>query len=163
MWLLHLLPDSLILFIVYALMGLGTLGIILGFFIKFIPWVNIYRTPIQIVSTILFCSGVYWYGGYSTEMLWREKVAQLEEKIAESEKQSVKTNTVIKKVYVDRVKIVKQDVVVVQEKIREVEKLIDKECRVAPEAINLLNEAARPRKGTVEVGPLQPLPKGDKQ
>ena len=155
MWLLHLLPDSLILFIVYALMGLGALGIILGFFIRFIPWVNIYRTPIQIVSIILFCSGVYWYGGYTTEMLWREKVAQLEEKVAESEKQSVKTNTVIKKVYVDRVKIVKQDVVVVQEKIREVEKLIDKECRVAPEAINLLNEAARPRKGTVEVGPLQ--------
>ena len=155
MWLLHLLPNSLILFIVYALMGLGALGIILGFFIRFIPWVNIYRTPIQIVSIILFCSGVYWYGGYTTEMLWRDKVAQLEEKVAESEKQSVKTNTVIKKVYVDRVKIVKQDVVVVQEKIREVEKLIDKECRVAPEAINLLNEAARPRKGTVEVGPLQ--------
>ena len=155
MWLLHLLPDILILFIVYALMCLGALGIIAGFFIRFIPWVNIYRTPIQIVSIILFCSGVYWYGGYTTEMLWRDKVAQLEEKVAESEKQSVKTNTVIKKVYVDRVKIVKQDVIVVQEKIREVEKLIDKECRVAPEAINLLNEAARPRKGTVEVGPLQ--------
>ena len=61
MWLLHLLPDSLILFIVYALMGLGALGIIAGFFIKFIPWINIYRTPIQIVSIVLFCSGVYWY------------------------------------------------------------------------------------------------------
>ena len=32
----------------------------------------------------------------------------------------------------------------------------------SPEAINLLNEAARPRKGTVEVGPLQPLPKDEK-
>jgi hypothetical protein len=155
MWLLHLLPESLILIIVYALMGLGALGIILGFFIRFIPWVNIYRTPLLIVSILLFCSGVYWYGGYTTEMLWREEVARLEEKVAESEKQSVKTNTVIKKVYLDRVKIVKQDVVVVQEKIKEVEKLIDKDCRVAPEAIQLLNEAARPRKGTVEVGPLQ--------
>ena len=155
MWLLHILPDSLILFIVYALMGLGALGIILGFFIKFIPWVNIYRTPIQIVSIILFCSGVYWYGGYTTEMIWREEVARLEEKVAEAEKQSIKTNTVIKKVYVDRVKIVKQDVVVVQEKIKEVEKLIDKDCKVAPEAVQLLNQAAKPRKGTVEVGPLQ--------
>ena len=136
-------------------MGLGALGIIAGFFIKFIPWINIYRTPIQIVSILLFCSGVYWYGGYTTEMLWREEVAKLEEKVAEAEKQSVKTNTVIKKVYVDRVKIVKQDVVVVQEKIREIEKLIDKDCRVAPEAIQLLNQAAKPRKGTVEVGPLQ--------
>lgn len=154
MWLLHLLPDSFILFIVYALMGLGALGIIAGFFIKFIPWINIYRTPIQIVSIILFCSGVYWYGGYTTEMLWREEVVRLEEQVAEAEKKSVKTNTVIKKVYVDRVKIVKQDVVVVQEKIREVEKLIDKDCKVAPEAIQLLNQSARPRQGTVTVGPL---------
>lgn len=155
MWLLHLLPDSFILLIVYALMGLGALGILLGFFIRFIPWINIYRTPIQIVSIVLFCSGVYWYGGYTTEMIWREQVAALEQQVADSEKKSVETNTVIKKVYIDRIKVVKQDVVVVQEKIREVQKIIDQDCRVAPEAINLLNEAAKSRKATVEVQPLK--------
>ena len=155
MWLLHLLPDSFILLIVYALMGLGALGILLGFFIRFIPWINIYRTPIQIVSIVLFCSGVYWYGGYTTEMIWREQVAALEQQVADSEKKSVETNTVIKKVYIDRIKVVKQDVVVVQEKIREVQKIIDQDCRVAPEAINLLNEAAKSRKSTVEVQPLK--------
>ena len=155
MWLLHLLPDSFILLIVYVLMGLGALGILLGFFIRFIPWINIYRTPIQIVSIVLFCSGVYWYGGYTTEMIWREQVAALEQQVADSEKKSVETNTVIKKVYIDRIKVVKQDVVVVQEKIREVQKIIDQDCRVAPEAINLLNEAAKSRKATVEVQPLK--------
>jgi hypothetical protein len=155
MWLLHLLPDSFILLIVYALMGLGALGILLGFFIRFIPWINIYRTPIQIVSIVLFCSGVYWYGGYTTEMIWREQVAALQQQVADSEKKSVETNTVIKKVYIDRIKVVKQDVVVVQEKIREVQKIIDQDCRVAPEAINLLNEAAKSRKSTVEVQPLK--------
>jgi hypothetical protein len=155
MWLLHLLPDSFILLIVYVLMGLGALGILLGFFIRFIPWINVYRTPIQIVSTVLFCSGVYWYGGYTTEMIWREQVAALEQQVADSEKKSVETNTVIKKVYIDRIKVVKQDVVVVQEKIREVQKIIDQDCRVAPEAINLLNEAAKSRKSTVEVQPLK--------
>jgi hypothetical protein len=79
----------------------------------------------------------------------------MEAKVAEAEQKSAKANTVIKKVYVDRVKVVKQDVVVVQEKIKEIEKIIDKDCRVAPEAIQLLNEAARPRKGIVEVGPLE--------
>jgi hypothetical protein len=155
MWLLHLLPDSFILLIVYALMGLGALGILLGFLIRFIPWINIYRTPIQIVSIVLFCSGVYWYGGYTTEMIWREQVAALQQQVADSEKKSVETNTVIKKVYIDRIKVVKQDVVVVQEKIREVQKIIDQDCRVAPEAINLLNEAAKSRKSTVEVQPLK--------
>ena len=136
-------------------MGLGALGILLGFFIRFIPWINIYRTPIQIVSIVLFCSGVYWYGGYTTEMIWREQVAALEQQVADSEKKSVETNTVIKKVYIDQIKVVKQDVVVVQEKIREVQKIIDQDCRVAPEAINLLNEAAKSRKATVEVQPLK--------
>jgi len=83
----------------------------------------------------------------------------MEAKVAEAEAKSVKTNTVIKKVYVDRVKVIKQDVVVVQEKIREVEKLIDKDCRVAPEALDLLNQAAKPRKATVEVGPLEKVEK----
>ena len=160
MWLLHLLPTSLILWIVNIAMLVGLIGILVSFFVKFVPFINIYRTPIQIVSIVIFCSGVYWYGGYTTEMIWRDEVAKMEEKVAESEKQSVKTNTVIKKVYVDRIKIVKQDVVVVQEKIREVEKLIDKDCKVAPEAIQLLNQAAKPRKGIVEV---EPLKKDEKQ
>jgi len=159
MWLLHLLPTSLILWIVNIAMIAGAIGILASFFIKFIPFINIYRTPIQIVSIIVFCTGIYWYGGYTTEMIWRDEVAKMEEKIAESEAKSKKVNKVIQKVYVDRVKIVKQDVVVIQEKIREVSNVIDKDCKVSPEAVNLLNQAAR-RKPTVEV---EPLRKDEKQ
>jgi hypothetical protein len=159
MWLLHLLPTSLILWIVNIAMIAGAIGILASFFIKFIPFINIYRTPIQIVSIIVFCSGIYWYGGYTTEMMWRDQVAQMEAKVAESEEKSRKVNRVIQKVYVDRVKVVKQDVVVVQEKIKEVEKIIDKDCKVPAEAVNLLNQAAR-RKPVVEV---EPLRKDDKQ
>ena len=159
MWLLHLLPTSLILWIVNIAMIAGAIGILASFFIKFIPFINIYRTPIQIVSIIVFCTGVYWYGGYTTEMIWRDEVAKMEAKVAESEAKSKKVNTVIKKVYLDRVKVVKQDVVVIQEKIREVSNVIDKDCKVSPEAVNLLNQAAR-RKPTVEV---EPLKKDDKQ
>jgi hypothetical protein len=159
MWLLHLLPTSLILWIVNIAMIAGAIGILASFFIKFIPFINIYRTPIQIVSIIVFCSGVYWYGGYSTEMIWRDQVAKMEAKVAESEAKSKKVNRVIQKVYVDRVKVVKQDVVVVQEKIREISNTIDKDCKITPEAIDLLNQAAR-RKPTVEV---EPLKKDDKQ
>ena len=159
MWLLHLLPTSLILWIVNIAMITGLIGILVSFFIKFIPFINIYRTPIQIVSIIIFCSGIYWYGGYTTEMLWRDEVAKMEAKVAESEAKSKKVNKVIQKVYVDRVKIVKQDVVVIQEKIREISSNIDRDCKVSPEAVNLLNQAAR-RKPVVEV---EPLKKDEKQ
>lgn len=159
MWLLHLLPTSLILWIVNIAMIAGLAGILISYFIRFIPFINIYRTPIQIISIIVFCTGIYWYGGYTTEMMWRDEVARMEEKVAESEAKSKKVNKVIQKVYVDRVKIVKQDVVVIQEKIREVSTAIDKDCKITPEAVNLLNQAAR-RKPVVEV---EPLKKDDKQ
>jgi hypothetical protein len=115
---------------------------------------------VQIVSILLLTGGIYWYGGYSIEMLWRNEVAKLEEKVKEAEAKSAVVNTEIEIVYRDRVKIVKQDVVVIQEKIREIEKIVDKGCVVAPEAISILNEAARSKRDTVEV---EPLKKDEKQ
>jgi hypothetical protein len=95
MWLLHLLPTSLILWIVNLLLIVGIVGIILGFFIKFIPLVNTYRLPIQIVSIIIFCTGIYWQGGYSVEQVWRERVAELEAQVAKAEAESKTANTKI--------------------------------------------------------------------
>ena len=155
MWILHLLPESYILLITYCLIGLGALGMLISWAITFIPFLNIYRVWIQILSTLLLVSGIYWYGGYSNEMVWREQVAQLEEQVKQAETKSAVVNTEIKVVYQDRVKVVKQDVVVIQEKIREVEKIIDKGCVVAPEALSILNEAAKPKRGTVDTGTLK--------
>lgn len=159
MWILHLLPISFLLWIINGLLFIGAAGLIVGFFTKFIPFINIYRTPILIASVVVFCTGLYWKGGYSVEQDWRERVEAMEAKVAESEIKSKKVNTVIKKVYLDRVKVVKQDVVVIQEKIREVSNTIDRDCKVSPEAVNLLNQAAR-RKPVVEV---EPLKKDEKQ
>lgn len=108
MWLLHLLPDSLILYITYAMLAVGLAGIIVGFFLGKIPFVSQYKLPIQIVSIILFCGGLYWYGGYSTEMAWRERVAEMEAKVAEAEKKSDAANAEIQKRIVERTKLIKE-------------------------------------------------------
>ena len=108
MWLLHLLPDSLILYITYAMLAVGLAGIIVGFFLGKIPFVSQYKLPIQIVSIILFCSGLYWYGGYSTEMAWRERVAEMEAKVREAEKKSDAANAEIQKRIVERTKLIKE-------------------------------------------------------
>ncbi len=108
MWLLHLLPDSLILYITYAMLAIGFAGIMLGFFLGKIPLVSQYKLPIQIVSIILFCSGLYWYGGYSTEMAWRARVAEMEAKVAEAEKKSELANAEIQKRIVERTKLIKE-------------------------------------------------------
>ena len=87
--------------------------------------------------------GVYFRGGYGVEMEWRARVAEVEAKVAAAEAKSKQVNTVIQKVYVDKVKIVTDTKIVIQEKIVEKEKIIDAECKVAPDAITILNEAAK--------------------
>ena len=128
------------------MIGGGVLGLVISWFITFVPFINIYRKWIQIVSILALVGGVYWYGGYTVEKIWRDEVAKLEEKVRESEAKSAVVNKEIEIVYRDKVKIVKQDVVVVQEKIKEVEKVLDKGCIIAPEAISILNEAAKSKK-----------------
>ena len=73
----------------------------------------------------------------------------------EAEAKSAQVNTVIQTRWRERVKVVKQQQVVYQDRIVQQREVIDRECKVAPEAINILNEAAKPKKGIVEVGPLQ--------
>ena len=88
MWILHLLPESFILIVVYCLISVGLLGMIASWAITFIPFLNIHRTWIQLVSVVLLASGLYWYGGYANELSWRERVAEMEEKVRQAEEKS---------------------------------------------------------------------------
>lgn len=155
MWILHLLPDSFILWVTNILLLVGVAATVAGFFAHRIPLVWQYQLPFKVTGVALLVLGVFFRGGYAVEMDWRERVAELEAKVAASEEKSKQTNTVIKKVYIDRVKVVKQDRVVIQDRIVKEKELIDKDCRVSAEAVNVLNAAAKTRTGTVTVGPMQ--------
>jgi hypothetical protein len=109
--------------------------------IRYFPWIIPYRLLLQVISVILLVLGVYLKGGYAVEAEWRARVAQLEAQIKESEAKSKETNIQIQKVYVDKVRVVKEKQIVVQEKIVEKEKIIDAECKVVPETLTILNDA----------------------
>jgi hypothetical protein len=137
----------------------GVVGFLLSFFLlnrllRWFPQLAPIHLLLQILSIVLLVGGVYFKGGYSTEAEWRARVAEMEQKIAEAEAKSQQTNTVIKTKIVNKIKTVKEYQIVYQDRIKEVEKIIDAECKVAPEAITILNDAARLRKGTVIVSPV---------
>ena len=146
MWMLAFIPDALLAWIVNTILIAGIVGFaasfFFGFVVRYLPAIAPYRMIVQIASIVLLVAGVYFKGGYSVEMEWRKKVAELEAKIAVAEQQSKDANTEIKTVYVDKVRVVKETQVVIQEKIKNVEVKIDSECKIAPEAISILNEAA---------------------
>ena len=138
-----MLPDSFLIWIINLLLVGGLIGIVVGFFGSKIPFVSTYARIIQIASIILFCIGVYWKGGYSVEADWRQRVAELEEKIKDAEEKSRQTNVIIETKYRDRVKTITETRERVVEKIKEREKVINAKCELDPSVISILNEASK--------------------
>ena len=146
MWMLAFLPDAFLVWIINTILIVGIVGFVASFFfgfvVRWIPTIAPYHLLIQVISIVLLVGGVYFKGGYSVEMAWRERVAELEAKIAISEKKSKEVNEKIVTVYKDRVKVVKETQIVVQEKIKTVEVKIDSQCKITADTVDILNQAA---------------------
>jgi len=143
MWLLHMLPDAFLIWIINIMLIGGLIGIVVGFLGSKLPFVGAYATTIKVASIVVFCIGLYWKGGYSVEQDWRERVAQLEEKVKDAEAKSQQTNVVIETKIRERTKRVVETRERIVQKIKEVEKVIDAKCELDPNVISILNEAAK--------------------
>ena len=151
MWMLRFVPDSLLLYIVNAILIIGAVGSFLTFFVlhrvlRWFPALSPYYLLLQVISAVLLIGGIYLKGGYDTEASWREKLRVAEERAKAAEEQAKVVNEKVVTVYKDRLKVVTDTKVVIQEKLKEVEKIIDGKCEVAPEAIDIHNAAAKNRK-----------------
>lgn len=142
MWMLSFVPDALLHAVVVGIMFTGISVYALSFITKVLPPLIPYSGMLRILGTVLTVVGIYFFGSYSTEMDWRNKVAELESKVAAAEQKSADANTKIQTVVKEKIKYVKETRVVIQEHIKTVEAKIDSLCKVAPEAVDILNEAA---------------------
>ena len=145
---LSFVPDSLLLYIVNAVLVAGAIGTFFTFFIlhrvvRWFPSIAPYHLILQIISVVLLVSGVYFKGGYGVEMEWREKVREAQEKARLAEERAAELNTKLNAEIKKKQKVIVENKIVYQEKIREVAKIIDKECKVAPEAVDIHNAAAK--------------------
>ena len=148
MFILHFLPDALILWICNIVLLAGLLLTAAAFFIKNIPVINQYRIPAQVLGIALLVAGVYWRGGYSIEMEWRERVAEVEARLAVAEQKSVATNTKIDTVAKEKIKIIRGQTQIVRQYIdREVVRYDTKflpggQCEIPQEFIQAHNKSA---------------------
>lgn len=148
MWLLHFLPDGFILFIVYLVLAAGGILTALSYLIKWIPGIGAYKLPMRVGGIVLLICGVYFYGGYSTEMIWRARVEEMEQKVAAAEEQSKQANTKIVTKVVTKTQVVRtrgDDIVKYVD--REIVKYDEKfakggECEIPKEFIKAHNDAA---------------------
>lgn len=138
MWMLSVLPNS----VIHALLVLSIIGITSSYFLRVIPLVSVYAIQIRVASTVLLIFAVWLEGGISNEAKWQARVKDLEEKVKIAEQAAADANGKIETVYVDRVKVVKEIQYVVKSRIERGADKIDLTCRVDPEAISILNQAA---------------------
>jgi len=147
MWLLTFLPDSLLMYIINGILVAGAVSFFLSFFVlhrilnKF-PALAPYHLIIQIISVVLLVSGIYFKGGYSTEMMWRERVKEAEAKVAVVEQQSQLLNTQLEEERKKKQKVKVEYYNTVKTEIKEVEKVINAKCEVDPKVNELHNKAA---------------------
>jgi hypothetical protein len=147
MWMLGWLPDSFLLYIINIVLLLGVVGSFLSFFVlhkilnKF-PALAPYHLLIQIVSAILLVAGIYFKGGYSVEIAWREKVKEAEAKVAVAEEQSKELNTKLEEERKKKQKVKVEYYNTVKTEIKEVEKVINADCKIDPKVNELINKAA---------------------
>lgn len=119
-----------------------------AFFIRRIPVINQYRTPAQVLGIALLVIGVYWRGGYAIEMEWRERVAEVEARVAAAEAQSKEENVKIVTKVVTKIQVVRtrgEDIVKYVD--REIIKYDTKfapggQCEIPQEFIRAHNSAA---------------------
>lgn len=148
MFILHLLPDSLLSFIVDAVLLAGVLSTLLTCFllkhvIRLIPALAPHIKIAQIISVLLLLSGVYFKGGYSSEMAWRERVTEMEARVAAAEQQSQAANVVIDKKGTEKIRIIREKGEIIKQYVdREITKY-DNTCVIPNEVVRAHNAAAR--------------------
>jgi hypothetical protein len=153
-------------YVVNIVLIAGIISFVLAFFVLHkilnkIPGLSKYALVFQIVSALLLTAGIYFKGGYSTEIMWRDRVKELEAKVAAAEAESKKENVVIQEKivkqkeyikgkteyitkYIDKLEtkeIVKEVPGPERVRIEEVIKYIEN-CPVPKELIDIHNDAA---------------------
>jgi hypothetical protein len=148
MWLLHFLPDSFLQFIVHTILIAGIIGCFLSFFVvnrvlRSFPFLSNYVNTAQIVSAITLVAGVYFEGGYAAEKQWRERVAEVEAKVAKAEAEAKVANDKLDRKGKEKVKVIREKAIIVKQYVdREVTKY-DATCPIPTPVVKVHNAAAK--------------------
>jgi hypothetical protein len=140
MWILKFLPD----WIFYGIFLVGVIGFAATYLFKYIPipFIYMYRKPIQIGSVLAIIFGTFMSGAIYDNEAWEARVKEMEAKVAKAEVESKAANEKINdKVEKAKEKIVQKQVVVKQYIDREIVKY-DNTCVIPKEFIEVHNKAA---------------------
>lgn len=147
-WILHFTPASILSLLVLSVISLGILLTVFGFLgskipfvTTFIPATGTYTLVAKVLGIFLLLFGAWMKGAFDVEMVWRDRAAKIEAKLRIAEEKSKHVNVVIQDRVVKEIQVVHDVQTIIKERIVEVEKIIDGQCKVDPVAVDILNQA----------------------
>lgn len=142
-WMLSLIPDSVLNWVYWAIIALGITGLAAGWLGRWIPFYGKYVQFLKPIGIVLLVVGVWLRGGYDTEMAWRAKVDEAQAKVEAARRESEEVNKRLEEEKKKKQKVRVEYYNTVKTEIKEVEKLIDADCRLDPKVNELVNKAAK--------------------
>jgi len=142
-WLIEQALGHLPVWLWPAVAGAGTAVYFLAHLLSNFPNVKPYAIFIKPAAFLTIILGVFMYGGAGVTEILQAQIKEQEAKIAVAQQASSDANTAVQTKIVTHTKVIHDTQIVYQEKIKEVEKKIDADCKIDPEAISILNGAAK--------------------
>ena len=138
LWLL----NSWMVYIVHAALIVGVAGTFFSYVLYRTPFVWQYAAAIKAIALPLLIVSIFFEGYFFASKSWMEETKKFEEKVNVAEEQSKEVNVKLDTALKEKNQIVQKQKIVIQERIREVQVKVNAECKVSPEAIKILNDAA---------------------
>ena len=139
-WMLQLIPDSIFVWITYLLFASGILLYVASKLVSWLPLMGRYRLPAELAGVAALVVAAYFYGGIG----YREMVAEMKERVRIAEEKSQQVNTVIETRVVEKIKVVKENVYINREIVKEVAgKQLDAQCSLPRSTVSLHDSASR--------------------
>jgi hypothetical protein len=139
-WMLQLIPDSIFVWITYLLFATGVILYAASKLVGWLPIIGRYRLAAELSGVVALVVAAYFYGGIG----YREMVAEMKERVRVAEEKSQQVNTVIETKIVEKIKVVKENVYINREIVKEVAgKQLDAQCSLPRSTISLHDGASR--------------------
>jgi len=139
LWLL----STWVTYIVHAALIAGVIGTFFGSIVARIPIINSYGAIVKTIALPLLIIAIFAEGYLFASKSWIEEAKKFEAKVKVAEQQAKDVNVKLGEALTDKNNSIKQQQVVIQEKIKEVQVKVNAECKISPEVVKLLNDAAK--------------------
>jgi hypothetical protein len=145
MWFLSFIPDWILQWAIHGLVILGLVLTFIGSLVRFIPVIQPYALVGRQLGIVLLVIGVFFEGGYATEMSYRARISEMQAKIKEAEVKSAKANEKLAAEVSKNKELIKEKVNRNAKDIEAKREAINAECKLSDDAWVLYNRAIEPK------------------